>query len=368
MLDKRFKYSLRITSPFYLYRKYKKSGIYYVRFKDGTTLSTRKTDLQEAYSVALQLAGKRTKENKTSFADDFQNTVRGYYVAGSRWVKYDLIHGSKYSERVLKQNYFACSKMADLLQDVKDFKSLTKSRIHKLQEQLLDSGLTGKSVNNYIAVLHKIYKQLVDKEIVEVDPFVGLRNCSHEKQRRTCFPIESFKGFFNIPERLDNFSLLAYCAIITGARRTELIRLTLNDIKMYKNIYTLQINGTKSEYSVRTVPLSNFGARAIKRMISENIANPYNARWCTENIGSKIGYTEQMIKNEGICFHSFRKMYKTILTSANLNTSLIESLMGHSTNNQSSNDVERIYFVSDKADMEQIYKKVIQAFDFLQKT
>lgn len=366
MLDRRYKYSLWLTSPFYLYRKYKRSGIFYVRFKDGKTISTHSTDIQSAYDFATNYL-KNVSQDNFKVLDDFQKTLRGYYVRGSKWIKYDEIHGSKYSDKVLSQNRFACEKMADMLQDVKDFAKLSKARLHKLQEQLLENGLSGKSVNNYIAVLHKIFKQLVDKEIVELDPFVGLRNCSHEKQRRTCFPIDLFRGFFEDVEKMDSFSLLAYCAIITGARRTELMKLKIDDISVYKNVYILRINGTKSEYSVRSVPLGEKGARAVKRMIAENVASLYNVRKCTEIIGGRIGYSLEMIKNEGICFHSFRKMYKTILTAANLNTSLIETLMGHSTDNQSSNDVERIYFVSDKADMSQVYKTVIDAFKFLEK-
>lgn len=43
MLDRRFKHSIRICNPFYLYRKYR--TIFYVRFKDGYTVSTRTENL-----------------------------------------------------------------------------------------------------------------------------------------------------------------------------------------------------------------------------------------------------------------------------------------------------------------------------------
>lgn len=365
MLDRRYKYSLRLTSPFYIFRKYRRSDIFYVRFKSGKTISTRKTNIQEAYEFALgykeQNSEKTEKKSETP-----QTIIRSYYTKGSKWIKYDEIHGSKYSDIVLRQNKFACEKMAALLDDAEDFSKITKSRLHKLQEQLLSGGLSGKSVNNYLCILHKIFKQLVDKEIIENDPFAGLRNCSHQKQRRMCFPIEKFKGYFKNPGNLDKYDLAAYCAIVTGARRTELKNLRLSDIERYKDFYILRIHGTKSEYSDRAVPLDEIQKKAVELMIKKQILAPSTVgNNCAEVIGGRIGFSLEQIRADGICFHSFRKMYKTILTTANLNTSLVETLMGHTTNNQSTNDVERIYFVADRADMSEVYKKVINAFGFL---
>lgn len=367
MLDKRYKYTLRLTSPFYLYRKYKKSNIFYVRFKDGKTISTRATDIQSAYDFAVRYLENNSGQKSDMSQDSFHGVLRGYYCPGSKWTKYDEIHGSRYTEKTLSQNRFACRRMSELLQDVKEFSGLTKARLHRLQEELLQAGLTGKSVNNYISVLHKIWKQLLDKEIVQTDPFAGLRNCVHVKRRRMCFPADSFRGYFDSAGKMDFADLVSYCAIVTGARRGELMKLKPEDIEEYKDTHILRIHGTKSEYSDRSVPLGKKAKDAVERMIRERAASLYTVRTCTETVGKRIGYSEEKIKEEGICFHSFRKMYKTILTAANLNTSLVETLMGHSTDNQSSNNVERIYFVSERADMAETYRKVIDAFSFLDK-
>lgn len=367
MLDRRYKYSLRLTSPFYIFRKNRRSDIFYVRFKSGKTVSTRKTNIQEAYEFALNYKEQNSKATEKT-AETLQAVIRGYYEKGSKWVKYDEIHGSKYTDSALRQNRFACEKMAVLLDDVKDFQKLTKARLHKLQEQLLSGGLSGKTVNNYICILHKIFKQLVDKEIVENDPFAGLRNCAYEKQRRMCFPIEKFKGYFGKPENLDGYDLAAYCAIVTGARRTELKNITLSDIEKYNGIHILRIHGTKSEYSDRTVPLGATQKKAVELLIKRKVMQASTVpNHCAEVIGARLGFSLEEVRADGICFHSFRKMYKTILTTANLNTSLVETLMGHSTCNQSTNDVERIYFVADRADMSEVYSKVADSFGFMLK-
>lgn len=365
LLDKRYKYSLRLTSPFYIFRKYKKSDIFYVRFKSGKTVSTRKTSIQEAYDFAVNYKEIPLKTPEKNKSETVQTVLSDYFNAGSKWLEYDRIHGITQSEKDLKTYRFYCRQAAELLADVSSLKNITKARLHRLQEQLLQLGLSGKSVNNRMSVLHRVFKQLIDKEIINCDPFNGLRNCYHEKQRRTCFPVENFKGYFASPDKMDATDLLAYCAIVTGARRSELARLRLCNIEKYKDIHILRIHGTKSEYSDRIVPLSEKAVCAIKLLMQKNIASGKKIDNCTKIIGKRIGYTPEQIKNEGIVFHSFRKVYKTILTAANLNTSLIEMLMGHAINNQSSNNVERIYFVAEKADMSKIYKKVLSAFEFL---
>lgn len=375
MLDKRFKYSLRLTSPFYIFRKNKRSDIFYVRFKNGKTVSTRETTIQKAYEFALNYKPdvssktenlkKITEPQKPTY--QLKTILSEYFTKDSVWVKYDAIHGSKYNATTLRFNHSICVRIAGLLSDVSSPAKLTKARLHRLQEQLLNEGLSGKTVNNYISIFHKIYKQLIDKEIVQNDPFIGLRNCYFEKQRRTCFPIQSFNGYFGEIKNLDEYDLLSYCAIVTGARRAELMGLELSDIVKHNDFYTLRIRGTKSIYSDRIVPLGEKQAEAIKTLIEKQVATSKRIFNCTQKIAGRIGYSEEQRKEEGIVFHSFRKMYKTILTTANLNTTLVETLMGHSTNNQSSNDVERIYFVAEKAEMSEVYKKVISSFDFLNK-
>ena len=149
-LDRRYKYTVRYTHPFYLYIKYRRSGIFYVRFKDGSTYSTKETDIHKAYTKAQFMLDNKEK-GKVLNPLDVQNLLRNYFKENSEWVKYDTIHGSKYTDRILQQNNFACCLIADLLKGTDDFKLLTKARLHRLQEQLLSTGRTGKTVNNYLS-------------------------------------------------------------------------------------------------------------------------------------------------------------------------------------------------------------------------
>lgn len=324
MLDKRYKHSLRVVSPFYLYKKYKESGIFYVRFHDGKTISTRTTNIEEAYRFAIEIA------------DRHKVGIRNYL-------------------RSCKGNDYERNRLINLL-DFDDFSLLTKPKLYELQEKLLDCGLSGKSVNNNISIFHSLVKPLVKNGTIINDPFIGLEKVEHNKQIRKCLPVSAFKGF---DWNKDKYSLLAYAAITTGARRGELMRIEEKDIQPKNDYFVLHIRGTKTCYSDRYVPINNKTKDCLIEIIRNKLAVDNNIRDTANIIGQRLGFSERYLIDNGICFHSYRKMFKTILTSANLNTTLIETLMGHTTNNQASNDVERIYFVTESADLDDVYKLVV---------
>lgn len=74
-------------------------------------------------------------------------------------------------------------------------------------------------------------------------------------------------------------------------------------------------------------------------------------------VGALVGYNEEYIATNSIVFHSFRKMYKTLLESASIPNLWIEYYMGHSI--VSSSDVNKLYFQPEAADDTEIYEKVI---------
>lgn len=328
MLDKRYKHSLRITSPFYLYKKYPESGIFYVRFLDGKTISTRTTNIEEAYNFAV------------NYTDRHQVGLRQYLLS-------------------CEGNDFTRKRIVDLL-DVDDYSLLTKPKLYNLQEDLLELGLSGKTVNNYISIFHGYIKPLVKKGTIKNDPFIGLEKVSHEKQIRKCLPVSAFKNF---DWNKDKYSLLAYAAITTGARRGELMHLEKTDIQPKDDYFILHIRGTKTENADRYVPISKKAMYCLESVINNNLATDSNIRDVARIISNRLGYDDRYIEDNGICFHSYRKLFKTILTSANINKTIIETLIGHSTNNQASNDVERIYFVAESADLSDAYKQVLDAME-----
>jgi len=341
MLDRRFKNKLRVKQEFYLFRR-KPSLIFYVRFLSGKTLSTGKTNISEAYATAL-IKLKQNPSSKTEFSKVLQN----YYQKNSLYQKYDIQHGIQLSDRDRVKAHYRIQKIASFLNDVKTFEALTRSRLIRLQDSLLESGLSAKTVNNYMSDFHRIIKQLYDKDIIQSNNFIKIKTVVGAKLQRSCFDVKKVKGIWTN----EKYSLLAYIAICTGARRGEFFNWTLKG-----NL--LLIKGTKTVNARRIVPLSDNAVKKLHLLEKEKITER-DYRKAVEWVGQRTGES-----TKGIVFHSYRKMFKTILTSANINQSVIETLIGHAQNNQQSNSVERIYFVEEKADLKNIYEKVTQAMDF----
>lgn len=367
-LDKRCRHKLRFTLPFYLYIKNRKNGIFYVRTKAGATKSTGSVCLKDALSFAKQFASQKSAQKETPHnAYCVQTVLRDYFTPESSYIQYDNIHGRRICEKTRRFFFNECQILQKLLLDVETFDDLSRQRIISLQDQLLERGISGKTANAYISVLRKITNQLADRGIIKTTPFDRIRPLTHQKQGRSCFPVPALCGVFACVREQSLPVQLAYVAITTGARRSELMRITPHeDIVCVKNrpYFLLHIRGTKSTAAKRSVPISPLTKELLFALYNAGITRSAFKKSVLE-IGTRIGYTAEQIAKRGIVFHSWRKCFKTILTSCNLNQSVIEMLIGHSTHNQLSNNVERIYFVEDSAHLEPLYERVVKSFTAL---
>ena len=367
MLDKRCKHKFREINKFCLYIKYQRSGIFYVKFQDGKCVSTHTGTIEEAYNFAMAYLNQLPlplQQARTERTDrvSLHDTLREYYSSlDTSYIQYDLNHGSKYSDYLLTSSHSKCKVISEYLSDLTYWDELSRSRLIKLQDQMREAGLSAKTCNNYFAAFHKVAKQMYDRELISADPFIGLKPCSGEKEARLCFPVTKLSGIF---KKLDNkYDLLAYCAIVTGCRKAELQGILPSDLYESNGMNYIHIRGTKTENAVRDVPISEYSKNALISLMKQHITER-DFKKCVEHIGTKIGCYD-MIEKDHIVFHGWRKTFKTILTGANLNTTLVETLIGHTTKNQASNDVERIYFVAERADMSKAHQLVLNAFEFL---
>lgn len=331
MLDKRCKFKIRDNRDFYLFIKYKQSHIYYAKFPAfNKVVSTGKLTIREAYQEAYRIFG--TLENEP--------------------IGFHKLLLDTYKDNFYK-TYNMAKKLSDLLSDIKTIDQITLPRLVKLQNQLLKTGLTGKSVNNYMSMLRKLFKNR------EYNPFTNLSPVEHKKTIRKSFPVSAFSGF---EKNLDKhkYLLLAYISITTGIRAGE-----------FKKSYTvehngklyLQVNGTKTENAVRRIPISQKTAEAFEKYKTNGFAK---ASW-KESVymsAELTGFDRKYADDNNIVFHSFRKMFKTILESNNINNLWIEYYMGHSI--EQSTDVNKLYFQPDSADDSIIYDQIIQAMKFLE--
>lgn len=308
MLDKRCKYKIRETNQFYLFIKYPKTHIYYAKYPAyNTTKSTGETTLKEAYKKACKMFETLTVP-----------------------------------KNIPKIN--AC--ILRYLSDVKDITRLTSTRVNKMQADMKEAGISNKTIMNYCYILKKALKDYVDLEF----NMLQIHNDSWG-----CFPIMSFYGFYKHVNSLE--TKLAFFVMTTGCRLSEIetCKLVEKNGKKYIKIF-----GTKTVNAVREVP-AILQTIDILDDVTKHITNKRIYKRATEISGALAGFSTNYIVENNIVFHSFRKMYKTLLVSCNVSNVYVEYLMGHSM----TSNVDRLYFRPEAMDDSDYYKSVTEALNRL---
>lgn len=308
MLDKRCHHKVRELSQFYLFIKHKK--IYYAYYPMlGITRSTGCTNIHEAYIKAWEiLDGLENKVNKKLYLP-----VKN------------------------KSDQYKLNKMLSYIDQTKP---LTSSTIKKLQSTYLAAGLSGKTINNYICILRKSYQL----------PFPEWHCIEHTPQYRKCFPVKSFYGFWKKCQ--NKYHYLAFFAMTTGCRLGEIM--TAEPVITEERTY-LKINGTKTANAVRTIPVLQETLDCLEYIKASTLA----PKQSVIEAGKLCGFDEDYIEENRIVFHSFRKLYKTLLESCNIPETFISYYMGHSQTSK----VQQLYFIGSSADDSEVYPKVIEALN-----
>ena len=394
-------YKGKMQRPFWLFKK-KNSPNYYAEFTESKIrLSTGTSDRDRAFEIASEMlqhpenikntrGGKKRKTN-----DEFHNLINAYYKPDSDHLKREKAFGLKLTEkeRIKADNFMG--RITELTPDINHFTDLTRARLEQLQIDLQQKGreigkgtLSGKTIDNYLTHLHRIYLYLYRAEKIENDPFYKRNHLKHEKRAKNCFEITAFKhklplGFdtYNTSQNEVIYSLYGFIQLTTGFRNSEIDRITSKDIIKTDTGFWLYCNGTKTENAKRLIPISDLTARLIKAfatlkengfLVKENGAkldeNDDHNRRLLLYWGQFCGMTDiKEIKEEnGITFYGFRKMFKTHLQSVWGNTQTIEALMGHTTKNTQSNDPMTSYYDYEKADRTIEHEKVVEAMGYFE--
>lgn len=394
-----YKYKMRMKKPFIFFVKNKNfpRKVIYVRYNDdNTVLSTGETDLKKAEKFALEHLENHTKEGikAKKQSDEFHKYLLEYYAENSIHIDYCNQHNRKVSDRDRKSYESMMKSICLHTTDIRKFKQLDKQRLVKLQSDYLAEGKSVKTIKNYFTAFERTYKELLDKDIIEHNPFQDLPALKIEiSQAWDCFPIKPFKHRLPLlPMPLENeddflYALLGFIAIMTGQREGEIELLTSKSIiKTKENNETrfwLEIDGTKTKNANRIIPITKLTAYAIKCFCElkthKNIrflkSKDYN-QYCLLYFGQFCGYDSlEKIKNcndgkSKIVFHGFRKMYKTFLTQENVNKDLIEFCLGHKSKmailRNSHSNLNDTYLVLEKSDNLTAHKAITTALSYFE--
>lgn len=277
-----YKYKMHSKKPFILYIKNKNlpRKVFYVKYtNDNVVLSTRETDLSKAERFAIEHLDNHDAESiKTrKKTDEFHKLLQEYYAEGSEHIAYCNKHNRSVTETGRKHYHAVMLKICELTPDVKKFKEITKQRLIKLQSALIETGLSVSTVKNYFFAFGRIYKELLDKDIIEDNPFEKVPPLKTEiGQTWDGFPPKLFNNRLPLlPTQLEKetdliYALVSFIAIMTGMRKGEMDLLTVDSIKEGERdekghkTFWLQVDGTKTNNAVRTIPITHMTALAIQ--------------------------------------------------------------------------------------------------------
>lgn len=308
MLDKRCKYKVRELSDFYLFVKHK--VIYYAYYpKQNVTKSTGCTNVHDAYIRACNIYESVKKG---------RNTIM-YKPVGNKSDQY---------------------KLNKMLRLIDQSKPLTPNAIKQLQHKLLETGVSGKTANNYICILRKSYQ----------GEFPEWHCVEHKAVYRKCIPIKLLYGFYGKCRTRNDY--IAFFAMTTGCRLGEIFT---SEPIITEDHYYLRINGTKTKNAVRVIPVLKETLDCF--LYIKAGSSTFDSKEVVSDTGVKVGIDTDYINKNNIVFHSFRKCYKTLLESCNINPTWINYYMGHS----QTSSVQQLYFIGSSADDSEVYPKVIEA-------
>lgn len=242
--------------------------VFYVRYtEDMTVLSTGETDLAKATKFALEHLNDHTSEGMKAYnkRDEFHKLLKEYYAENSPHIEYCNMHNRKVTERSRKESESMMIRICGLTPDVHKYKDLTKKRLIKLQEDLLNTEgkygkLSVKTVKNHFTSLERIYKELLDKDLIEYNPFSNLPSLKREiSQAWDMFPISPFKHKlpiipFDIMENFETdfvYALLGYIPITETTAYAIKVFCTLKEKGLMK--YLKDKNYNKSLFPFNTL-------------------------------------------------------------------------------------------------------------------
>ena len=272
----------------------------------------------------------------------------------------------KYSKHTLTAYKKDVEQLQEFLSNEYDIniKEATYPLIRSWLAELLDSGVSSRTVNRKVTAIKTFFKFLVMTEVVDVHPLSQHKSLKTSKTIQIPFSKEEVFNILNASYDEGDFEALRNVLIIellyaTGMRRAELIGLTLNDLNL--NNHTLKVVGKRNKE--RIIPLIFSIEKRLKsylelRMIIDN--DNLQLLFLTKK-GTKVypGLVYRVIKSYFSLVsekvkaspHILRHSFATHLLDEGADLNAVKELLGHA-----SLASTQVYTHSSMAALKGVYK------------
>lgn len=196
-----------------------------------------------------------------------------------------------------------------------------------------------KTINFYITAVKELFKREILKDHIQRSPFAHIKNLKVDKPRPEYYTKEEIQAFFNQPMKKEYYNAFkAY--LLTGMRFEELANIRVNDIDINEktiNVCNKEGFTTKTENSIRIIPMSDELFNIVSALVTEAVPNDYIFK--SPNGGklrerSLLEVCKRVAKKAGITsrafIHKFRHTFATMLVQSDVPLETIKELLGHS--------------------------------------
>lgn len=252
----------------------------------------------------------------------------------------------RYSEHTLKSYKTDLNQLSSFLEtsyQITSPEKVTHQILRSWLIELVQNGISPKSVNRKLASIKSFYKFLKREKIIDTLPTTKLIAPKVNKKLPDFIPENQIQQLLNSFKFEDDIEGIQEKLIIellygTGIRLSELINLRKNNIDTTKNLVKVLGKGNKE----RLIPLNNELVNLIQNFIAKKEGHVHNksAFLIVTNAGNKVypmfvyrvvrKYLDQATTIDKRSPHVLRHTFATHLLNKGADLNAIKELLGHS--------------------------------------
>jgi integrase len=268
-----------------------------------------------------------------SFAD-LADYYKKRYLVEPQYVDGRKIEGLRSLDSALSRwtvikNYFGNKKLRSITHgDIKKFKS-DRLKIPTIRNK--PRSIT--SVNRELEVLRKMFNVAEREGWIIKNPFtkgdVLISKSDETKRERILTREEEGRLLLACVGRREHIKPILICAIDTGMRRGEILKLTWADIDFDNGIITVQAFNTKT-MKERQVVMTGRLRRELQEIYEKSAKNSHALVFgITDNVKKAFDSARKMAGLLDVRFHDLRHIHATRLVAAHIPLSEVGRALGH---------------------------------------
>ena len=235
--------------------------------------------------------------------------------------------------KVNRRNYYSDEcRLRELVKFFKDMelREITPMLIERFRASRLKKGNSKSTINQYLAVLKKMFNLAVGEGYCEENPVKKVKYYRQGNLKERVLTAQEERKLLEVST--DNLRAIITVALNTGMRRGEILNLKWTQVDFETKM--IKVEKTKSD-KVRYVPINTHLYHVMKQLRSENGRSPYvfvdpKTRKSLTSIRSLFQSARREAGIEDLRFHDFRHTFATRLIQAGVDIVTVQKLLGHS--------------------------------------